>query len=59
MYAELVGEAFCRFIATYDVERGKIPLMPQREMDAFVRALNNAQQQYLHMIHDAVFKHKL
>ncbi len=59
MYAELVGEAFCRFIARHDVEYGKIPRMPGQDIDAFVRALSGAQQEYLHLIHRAILKYRL
>ncbi len=59
MYAELVGEAFCRFTARYDVEHGKPPIMGGDQIGAFAIAMNNSQKKYLHLIHEAVFKHKL
>jgi len=59
MYAELVGEAFCRFTAIYDVERGKPPIIGSNQIGAFTIAMNNSQKEYLHLIHEAAFKHKL
>ena len=58
MYAELVGEAFCRFIARNDVDKGNPPPMPGGEIDAFVTAMNTAQKEYLHLIHEAILKHE-
>ncbi|RLF04069.1 MAG: hypothetical protein DRJ64_07470 [Thermoprotei archaeon] len=58
MYAELVGEAFCKFIARYDVEHGKFPIMGD-PINAFAIAMDEAQKRYLHLIHEAVFKHRL
>lgn len=59
MYAELIGEAFCRFTARYDVDNGKPPVMGGDQIGAFSTAMNNSQKEYLHLIHDAVFEHKL
>lgn len=59
MYAELIGEAFCRFTARYDVDHGKPPVMGGDQIGAFSTAMNNSQKEYLHLIHDAVFEHKL
>lgn len=58
MYAELVGEAFCEFAARYSVEHGNPPIMGD-PINAFTIAMDNAQKKYLHIIHEAVFKHKL
>lgn len=58
MYAELVGEAFCEFIARYDADRGNPPAMGD-PISAFMIAMDNAQKKYLYQIHEAVFKHKL
>lgn len=58
MYAELVGEAFCEFIARYDVEQGRPPVMGD-PINAFTIAMDNSQKKYLHLIHEAVFKHRL
>ncbi len=58
MYAELVGEAFCEFTARYDVEHGNPPAMGD-PINAFTIAMDNSQREYLHLIHEAVFKHKL
>jgi len=58
MYAELIGEAFCEFTARYDVDRGRPPTMGD-PINAFTIAMDNSQKEYLHLIHEAVFKHKL
>lgn len=58
MYAELVGEAFCEFTARYDVDRGKPPEMGD-PINAYTIAMDNSQKEYLHLIHEAVLKHKL
>ena len=58
MYAELVGEAFCEFTARYDVDQGRPPVMGD-PINAFTIAMDNSQKKYLHLIHEAVFKHKL
>ncbi|PIU23468.1 MAG: hypothetical protein COT13_02925 [Chloroflexi bacterium CG08_land_8_20_14_0_20_45_12] len=58
MYAELVGEAFCEFVARYDVDQGRPPAMGD-PINAFTIAMDNSQKKYLHLIHEAVFKHKL
>jgi hypothetical protein len=58
MYAELVGEAFCKFTARYDVDQGRSPVMGD-PIDAFMIAMDNSQKKYLYLIHEAVFKHKL
>ena len=59
MYAEIIGEAFCRFIARDYVEKGEVPKIPGGEVEAVTIAMNKAQAEYLHQIHDAVLKHKL
>jgi hypothetical protein len=59
MYAELIGEAFCRLIARDYVEKGNVPRIPGGEVEAVTIAMNKAQAQYLHLIHDAVLKEKL
>jgi hypothetical protein len=58
MYAELIGEAFCEFTARYDVDQGKPPAMGD-PINAFSIAMDNSQKEYLHLIHEAVFKYKL
>ena len=58
MHAELVGEAFCEFIARYDVDQGRPPAMGD-PINAFTIAMDNSQKKYLYLIHEAVFKHKL
>ena len=59
MYAELVGEAFCRLIARDYIESGKVPRILGGEIDAVTIAMSMAQEQYLHHIHDAVLRQKL
>ena len=59
MYAELIGEAFCRFIARDYIKTGKVPLLPGGEIEAVIIAMNTVQKEYLHHIHDAVLKQKL
>lgn len=58
MYAELIGEAFCEFAARYSVEHGTLPIMSD-PIDAYTIAMDNSQRKYLHLIHEAVFKHRL
>lgn len=59
MYAELIGEAFCRLIARDYVEKGEVPRIPGGEVEAVTIAMSKAQAEYLHQIHDAVLKQKL
>lgn len=59
MYAELIGEAFCRFIARDYIKTGKVPRIPGGEIEAVIIAMNTVQKEYLHQIHDAVLKQKL
>jgi len=62
MYAELIGEAFCKFTARYDIEKGRALVMGDSRdaiMEAFIKAMNSSQKSYLHRIHEAVLKHKL
>jgi len=59
MYAELIGEAFCRFIARDYVEKGEVPRIPGGEVEAVTIAMNKAQAEYLHQIHDAVLRQRL
>jgi len=56
MYAELIGEAFCRFMARDYVEKGEVPRIPGGEVEAVTIAMNKAQAEYLHQIHDAVLR---
>ncbi len=58
MYAELIGEAFCRFIARDYIKTGKVPRIPGGEIEAVIIAMNTVQKEYLHQIHDAVLKQK-
>jgi len=59
MYAELVGEAFCRFIARNYIEQQKVLLLPGGEIEAVTIAMSMAQKEYLYKIHDAVLKQRL
>lgn len=52
--AELIGEAFCRFIARERIDRGDYPIIPGAEIDTFNRAMNDIQKEYLHKIHEAI-----
>ncbi|MFZ3063420.1 MAG: hypothetical protein WA148_06745, partial [Actinomycetota bacterium] len=52
--AELVGEAFCRELATRNLETGKYPRFPGGEIDTFNSAVNDLQKKYLHKIHDVI-----
>ncbi len=57
MYAELIGEAFCEFIARYDVDQGRPPTMGD-PINAFTIAMDNSQKEYLHLIHETILKYK-
>lgn len=59
MYAELIGEAFCRFIARDYIEKGEVPRILGGEIEAVTIAMNQAQAEYLHQIHEAVLRQKL
>jgi len=59
MYAELVGEAFCRFISRDYLDTGKVLRIPGGEIEAVTIAMSMAQEQYLYHIHDAVLRQKL
>jgi len=59
MYAELIGEAFCRFIARDYIKTGKVPKIPGGEIEAVIIAMNTVQKEYLHQIHDAVLQRRL
>ncbi|MBL7075730.1 ATP-binding protein [candidate division KSB1 bacterium] len=56
--AELVGEAFCRFVAREGIDRGKYIVLTS-EIDAFATAINELQKNFLHLIHEAILKYKL
>lgn len=58
MYAELIGEAFCEFAARYSVDHGTLPIMGD-PINAYTISMDNSQREYLHLIHEAVFRHKL
>jgi len=58
MLAELVGDAFCRALATKGVEFGKFPKIPGGEIDSFNSALNELQKKYLHKIQEIIFAWK-
>ena len=62
MYAELIGEAFCKFTARDDIEKGKIPVMSDSRdaiMEVFITALNSSQKKYVHRIHEAILKQQI
>jgi len=52
--AELVSEAFCRYVATKRRELGKDIYFPGAEIDGFNNAVNILQRKYLHHIHKAM-----
>lgn len=58
MLAELVGEAFCRFVASEEIERGKRVVLPGREIDAFRLAMDDLQKKFLHLVHQAIITYK-
>lgn len=59
MYAELIGEAFCKFTARDDIDEARIPVIRGDAIGAFIVAMNISQKKYLHQIHEAILKHKL
>jgi hypothetical protein len=52
--AELVSEAFCRYVATERRKFGKDPYFPGTEIDTFNSVVNELQRKYLHHIHKAI-----
>ena len=54
MLAELVSEAFCRYIAIKRRELGKDPYFPGTEIDTFNSVINELQRKYLNHIHKAI-----
>jgi len=58
LLAELVGEAFCRQLASQGMELGRYPTVPGGEVDSFNTAVNELQKKCLHRIQEIVFKWK-
>jgi hypothetical protein len=58
LLAELVGEAFCRQLATQGLELGKYAKIPGSEIESYNTAVNELQKKYLHKIQDIVFAWK-
>ena len=58
LVAELVGDAFCRALASKGMELNKYPKIPGAEVDSFNSALNELQKKYLHKIQDIIFAWK-
>lgn len=54
MFAELMGEAFCKELARRAIDSGKYPQFPGAEVDAFNSAINDFQKKYLHRLHEIV-----
>jgi len=52
--AELIGEAFCKQLATRKLERGESSPFPGAEVDFFNSTVNSLQKKYLDKIHEAV-----
>jgi hypothetical protein len=54
--AELVGEAFCRQLATIKLKRGEAPPFPgvEAEIGFFNSVVNELQKKYLDRIHDVI-----
>jgi len=59
MLAELVGEVYCRFTAREKIERGIEYITLTDPIDSFYRAVTDLQKKSLHLIHEAIFTHKL
>jgi hypothetical protein len=51
MLAELVTEAFCRYVARRRIETGQIPAAAGSEIDAFNNEVNSLMKKYLETIH--------
>lgn len=54
LFAELVGEAFCRQLARRGIETGKYPANPGAEIDNYESAFNDHRRRALHIIHREV-----
>jgi len=52
--AELVGEAFCKKLATEKLERGESSPFPGAEIDFFNSTVNILQKKYLDKIHEVI-----
>ncbi|GAJ12768.1 unnamed protein product, partial [marine sediment metagenome] len=59
MLAELVGEVYCRFTAREKIDRGIGYITLTDPIDSYSRAINDLQKKSLHLIHEAVLRHKL
>lgn len=59
MLAELVGEVYCRFTARQKIETGIEYITLTDPIDSFYRAVTDLQKKSLHLIHEAIFRHKL
>jgi hypothetical protein len=60
LFAELVGEAFCKELARKGIETGKWPMAPTPDgkLEAFNTAINDLQKKYLHKIHEVISEWK-
>ncbi len=54
MLAELIGEAFCRYMARYLIDNGKYIIFQGNEIEGVNRAMNDMQKKYLSKIHEAI-----
>jgi len=59
LLAELVGEAFCKYIATKKFEIGDVLYVRGSEIDSFFRLLYDLQRKYLPIIQEIIFKWNL
>lgn len=58
LLAELVGEAFCKKVASDGIEKNKYPMIPGSEIESFNTAFNDLQKKYLHKIQEIIFSWK-
>lgn len=60
MFAELIGEAFCKTLAVKKLQTGAIPTYndPERDISAFNSEINNIQKKYLYKIHEIILHRK-
>ena len=54
IFADLVGEAFCRYVARAGIESGKYELLRGYEIDAFEKAFNDHRLVVMRRIHEEV-----
>lgn len=52
MFADLVGEAFCRHVARTSIERGKLEVLRGYEIDGYEKAFNDQRLVVMRRIHE-------